>query len=129
MSEKAFRGSITTDAMSGGVSGNATPSASLEGNNVLQGSLPKSAALAGSLPKQNNIRGSVTYPEKIYGKSAYEVAVMNGFVGTETEWLESLQGEDGYTPKRGVDYYTDSDKDELVTRVLNSLPRAEEVSV
>lgn len=126
MNEKAFRGSITTDAMSGGVSGNATPSASLEGNNVLQGSLPKSAALSGSLPKQTNIRGSVTYPEKIYGKSAYEVAVMNGFEGTEAEWLESLKGK---TPKRGVDYYTEEDKDELVSEVLNSLPRAEEVSV
>ena len=27
------------------------------------------------------------------GKSAYEIAVDNGFVGTETEWLESLKGE------------------------------------
>ena len=26
------------------------------------------------------------------GKSAYEIAVDNGFVGTETEWLESLKG-------------------------------------
>ena len=29
------------------------------------------------------------------GKSAYEVAVENGFVGTETEWLESLKGKAG----------------------------------
>ena len=29
------------------------------------------------------------------GKSAYEVAVDNGFVGTEQEWLESLKGSDG----------------------------------
>ena len=29
------------------------------------------------------------------GKSAYEIAVDNGFVGTEQEWLESLKGEDG----------------------------------
>lgn len=29
------------------------------------------------------------------GKSAYEIAVDNGFVGTETEWLESLNGSDG----------------------------------
>ena len=26
------------------------------------------------------------------GKSAYEIAVINGFVGTELEWLESLTG-------------------------------------
>lgn len=29
------------------------------------------------------------------GKSAYEVAVDNGFTGTEQEWLESLKGKDG----------------------------------
>ena len=29
------------------------------------------------------------------GKSAYEIAVEQGFVGTETEWLESLKGQDG----------------------------------
>ena len=29
------------------------------------------------------------------GKSAYEVAVDNGFVGSEVQWLASLQGEDG----------------------------------
>ena len=28
----------------------------------------------------------------VEGKSAYEVAVENGFVGTEIEWLESLTG-------------------------------------
>ena len=31
------------------------------------------------------------------GKSAYEIAVDNGFVGTETEWLESLKGKQGAT--------------------------------
>lgn len=31
------------------------------------------------------------------GKSAYEIAVENGFTGTEAEWLESLHGHD-YTP-------------------------------
>ena len=29
------------------------------------------------------------------GKSAYEVAIENGFTGTEQEWLDSLKGEDG----------------------------------
>lgn len=38
------------------------------------------------------------------GKSAYEIAVLNGFEGTEAEWLESLVGDDGYTPQKGVDY-------------------------
>ena len=34
------------------------------------------------------------------GKSAYQIAIENGFVGTETEWLESLKGIDG---KDGAD--------------------------
>jgi len=29
------------------------------------------------------------------GKDAYEIAVLHGFVGTESEWLESLTGEQG----------------------------------
>ena len=31
------------------------------------------------------------------GLSAYEVALKNGFVGSETEWLASLKG-DAFTP-------------------------------
>lgn len=32
------------------------------------------------------------------GKSAYQIAVENGFEGTEEEWLESLEGKEGYSP-------------------------------
>ena len=32
------------------------------------------------------------------GKSAYEIAVEHGYVGTETEWLASLKGAPGKTP-------------------------------
>lgn len=56
------------------------------------------------------------------GKSAYEIAVDNGFEGTEQEWLESLKGEDGYTPKKGIDYFTEEDKAEIVEDVIESLP-------
>lgn len=37
------------------------------------------------------------------GLSAYEIAKENGFVGTVTEWLESLKGADGLPGKDGVD--------------------------
>lgn len=37
------------------------------------------------------------------GESAYEIAVRNGFEGTETEWLESLKGETGATGSAGKD--------------------------
>lgn len=32
-------------------------------------------------------------------------------------------GQDGYTPQRGVDYWTNTDKTEIVTSVLDALPR------
>ena len=65
------------------------------------------------------------------GKSAYDISVENGFVGTESEWLESLKGadgndgNDGRTPVKGTDYWTSDDKAEIVNDVLASLPRAE----
>lgn len=38
---------------------------------------------------------------RVVGYSAYEVAVQNGFVGTEEEWIESLKGEQGVSPFKG----------------------------
>ena len=35
------------------------------------------------------------------GKSAYEVAVSNGFVGTEQEWIVSLKGQQGEKGEKG----------------------------
>lgn len=40
------------------------------------------------------------------GISAYEVAVENGFTGTQTEWLESLRGADGNDGNNGNDGQT-----------------------
>ena len=37
------------------------------------------------------------------GKSAYEIAVENGFDGDVEEWLESLRGDDGKDGKDGAD--------------------------
>lgn len=36
------------------------------------------------------------------GKSAYQVALDNGFVGTESQWLASLNGEDGDDGTNGI---------------------------
>lgn len=41
----------------------------------------------------------------INGKSAYELACDIGFKGTEAEWIKSLDGKDGHTPVKGVDYF------------------------
>lgn len=43
--------------------------------------------------------------------------------------IQGVQGEagkDGYTPIRGTDYYTETDKQEMVAAVLAALPYAEE---
>ena len=67
---------------------------------------------------------------KGYYLSAYAIAVKHGYAGTEEAWLQSLigpqgpagatgakgadgkdgeNGADGYTPRRGVDYWTEAD--------------------
>ena len=38
----------------------------------------------------------------IDGKSAYQIAVNNGFVGTEAEWITSLKGETGLIGPQGI---------------------------
>lgn len=65
-------------------------------------------------------------------KSAYEIALEHGFIGSEDEWLASLKGEkgeqgergqngaDGKTPVKGVDYFTIDDKSELTAEVTKS---------
>lgn len=37
----------------------------------------------------------------IKGKSAYEIAVDEGYSGTETQWLESLKGDNGEPGPQG----------------------------
>ena len=38
---------------------------------------------------------------RVVGLSAYEVAVKNGYIGSETEWLASLKGETGEQGPQG----------------------------
>lgn len=73
------------------------------------------------------LRGSLKIPDAITGKSAYEIAVINGFDGTVQEWLASLKGasgDKGYTPQKGVDYFTPNDVAAIVDEVLNNLQAA-----
>lgn len=43
--------------------------------------------------KDRKLLGKVSSLKCIHGYSAYELAVINGFVGTEEEWLDSLMDE------------------------------------
>lgn len=47
--------------------------------------------------------GEQVVAETIQGKSAYEIAVENGFSGTTEEWLASLKGTDGKDGEDGTD--------------------------
>lgn len=59
------------------------------------------------------------------GLSAYEVAVENGFVGSESQWLNTLQGQDGFSPtatvsKNGnITTITITDKNGTTTESIN----------
>lgn len=57
----------------------------------MAGSLTKQGGLTGNLAKSETLKGNLANPH-LRGYSAYEVAVQNGFEGTEKEWLESLKG-------------------------------------
>lgn len=63
------------------------------------------------------------------------------YVGDNGNWYEwnvasqsyvdtgtQAQGDDGYTPVKGKDYFTEKDKAELVQDVLSLLPNGDEVS-
>lgn len=59
------------------------------------------------------------------GKSAYRVAVDNGFVGTEEQWLNTLKGEKGEV---GDSYIlTTQDKADIADIVLQELPTTQGV--
>lgn len=59
-------------------------------SDVLLGEVSATDEIHGTAATPDVLRGTVLNPEKIYGKSAYEIALMHGFEGTEEEWLESL---------------------------------------
>ena len=53
---------------------------------------------------------------------------INGRDGVDgKDGKNGADGKDGYTPVKGVDYFTEDDKKEIVQEVLNSLPDGDEV--
>ena len=62
--------------------------------------------------------GNIIDIPALNGESAYNIAVKNGFVGTEAEWIESLKGT---TPVKGVDYWTETDIAEIKSYVDDAI--------
>jgi hypothetical protein len=56
----------------------------------------------GNVYNSGMIKGKLNVGQGKDGISAYEVALNNGFEGTEQEWLESIKGEKGDTGNSGV---------------------------
>lgn len=55
----------------------------------------------------------------IRGQSAYQVAVSNGFEGTEQEWLDSLQGPPGVCIEKSGFFALEGDEDGNLWAVYN----------
>lgn len=67
-----------------------------------------------------------TYTITYTDSTASTLTVYNGKDGTNgKDGADGAKGNDGYTPVKGVDYYTTADKTELVNMVLAALPAAE----
>lgn len=64
------------------------------------GVINNSANIQGKVNGGSIVGGGIGAPSVIRGKSAYEVALAEGFVGTEQEWLDSLKGEEGVSITR-----------------------------
>lgn len=118
----------------------------------LVGTLSQPDNLIGTMSDPDNLTGTLD-GELIRGYSAYEIAVQNGFEGTEEEWLASLkgergdqgiqgpqgiqgetgpqgvQGEQGVQGPKGETYVlTAADKTEIYEMLLAEYPAVEEVS-
>lgn len=55
----------------------------------------------------------------LQGKSAYDIAVANGFQGTEKEWLQTLEGTTPHIGENGHWYLGDIDTGVLAAPNLN----------
>ena len=65
------------------------------------------------------------------GLSAYEIALKNGFVGTESEWLDSLKGKDGNSPEVSSFATTEYVNERLseILVILENLPTTNTVTL
>ena len=59
------------------------------------------------------------------GKSAYEIAVDNGFSGSESEWLESLKGKTPYIGENGNWFIGEEDTGIMASPELTALSTEE----
>lgn len=61
-------------------------------------------SLKGKATADKLLRGKINGLETLKGYSAYEIALIHGFEGTEEEWLASLKGEKGNDAEGAILY-------------------------
>lgn len=86
----------------------------------LQAEIAESGVLAGNMSTAEDLTADISQSNiGRDGKSAYEIAVDNGFSGNVSEWLQSLHGEKGEPGKDGSDATVDltdyAKKSEIIT--------------
>ncbi len=87
----------------------------------LHGNVSNSRKVNGVLSSPGKVNGALSSPKEIQGESAYEIAVLNGFVGSEAEWLASLVGP---KPEKGKDYFTPEDIQAIVNEISGQFATA-----
>ena len=66
--------------------------------------------------------GTPISPQVLFEKTEQGIQNIVNKALAQAKASGEFKGEPGKTPEKGVDYYTDSDKQEMVNLVLNALP-------
>jgi len=82
---------------------NSSSTIQLSGSGILDSPLTANVLLSADPDNAITIVDDGLYVSKLAftGKSAYEIALDNGFIGTEQDWLYSIKGEAGSTGDKG----------------------------
>lgn len=90
---------VNDSHLSGTLGGQKTLHGNINSPNPVSGTLSSSESMQGTLSYQENLHGTLGSPQEITGTlagallrgfSAYDIARLAGFEGSEEEWLQSL---------------------------------------
>ena len=93
---------------------------SVESGGEVRGKMNSLDEIHGSVESGGEVRGKMSVLKTLRGYSAYEVAVINGFSGTEEEWLASLKG-DPFTYEDLTEEQIEEMTEEVASKVDTSL--------
>ena len=115
---------------------NGTPAYYVEGNALTVALVNQMCAVAGCTKVQVTIFSGgaqiSTFPVELRVIPQVDAKAAAGEYYNLQKWLDSRDlkgdpGKDGYTPVKGVDYFTDSEKSQMKWEILAMLPNGDEV--